>query len=228
MILKGFVFGIRVSKSFYIEDKLGAIIDDLLYCKGTEFGPSLFPTVQEQNNVKILCNEKSNNRFIVNHSDFIFEYNLKSDFDSEFTKFLDSYSSIVTKSIFKKFEIRNIARFGCIIKSELEDRDELTKDVNGIITKYYPKYANDSYSLRFNVKDKKPIRIQNVITEDFDNIIVTYDRANEGAPLILSVDYQKYFKPELNSISEATQSFESFCQERLKEFKTTYLKNNAK
>ena len=41
-------------------------------------------------------------------------------------------------------------------------------------------------------------------------------------------DYQKYFKPELNSISEATQSFESFCQDRLKEFKTTYLKNNAK
>lgn len=58
MRLTGFVFGIRVNKSFYIEDKLGAITDFILYTKGTEFGPSIFPRVQEQNGAKILFNEK--------------------------------------------------------------------------------------------------------------------------------------------------------------------------
>ena len=97
MRLTGFVFGIRVNKSFYIEDKLGAITDFILYTKGTEFGPSIFPRVQEQNGAKILFNEKSDNRFTVNHSDFIFDYSVKDNFDAELSKFLTSYSSIITK-----------------------------------------------------------------------------------------------------------------------------------
>ena len=48
MKLQGFVFGIRVNKSFYLEDKSGAIVDELLYNKNSEFGPSLFPTVESQ------------------------------------------------------------------------------------------------------------------------------------------------------------------------------------
>lgn len=224
----GFVFGIRVNKSFYIEDKLGAIVDDILYSKDTEFGPSVFPIVQEQGSVKILCNDKNTNRFIINHSDFIFEYSIRNDFDTEFTKYLNSFVSVVTKAIFKKHGIGNIARFGFIVKAQLNERDEITQAVHTILSENYPKFSADSYSLRFNVKEKKPLTIQNVITEDFDNVIVTYDRATDTAPLMLSVDYQKYFKPELNVINEAPQSFDSFCIDRLKLYRKTYLKEDGK
>ena len=62
-----------------------------------------------------------------------------------------------------------------------------------------------------------------VITEDYDNEIVTYDKPDSQSPLSLSVDYQKYFKPELNIIEDAPQDFETFCRNMLMVFKTTYL-----
>ena len=63
------------------------------------------------------------------------------------------------------------------------------------------------------------------MTEDYDNEIVTYDKPNSESPLSLSVDYQKYFKPELNIIEDATQDFETFCNNTLKVFKETYLES---
>ena len=78
-------------------------------------------------------------------------------------------------------------------------------------------------SLRFNVVTKKPLKLPKLITEDYDNEIVTYDKANAESPLTLSVDFQKYFKPELNIIEDATQDFETFCLNTLKVFKTSYL-----
>lgn len=222
MRLTGFVFGIRVNKSFYIEDKLGAITDFILYTKGTEFGPSIFPRVQEQNGAKILFNEKSDNRFIVNHSDFIFDYSVKDNFDAELSKFLTSYSSIITKRLFKDFGIHNIMRFGFVIKAEIDDKDELTKGVHELIRKSYDDYDGDSLAIRFNIKVKKPLKIQNTVTEDFDNTIVTYDKPNPDSKMSFSVDYQKYFKPELGDINEAPQSFEDFCKACYKRYKESY------
>ena len=224
MDLTGFAFGIRVNKSFYIEDKLGAITDYILYTKGSEFNPNVFPQVQDHGSVKVLCNDRNNNRFTINHSDFIFDYNIKDSFDSEFDKFLSSYSSIITKRLFKEFGIRNILRFGFIIRAKSKDGDELTQKVDALVKDKYPKFNGDSLAIRFNVKEKKPLKIMGEITEDFDNTIVTYDRADENSPLMFSVDYQKYFKPELGDISEAPQGFEEFCRSCLKNYKATYCK----
>lgn len=224
MKLTGFVFGIRVNKSFYIEDKLGAITDFILYSKGTEFGPTLFPKVQEQNGAKILFNEKSENRFTVNHSDFIFDYSVKDDFDSELSRFLSAYSSMITKKLFKDFGIHNIMRFGFVIKAEIDGNDELTRGVYSLIKSSYDNYNGDSLAIRFNIKIKKPLKIQNTITEDFDNTIVTYDKPNLESKMTFSVDYQKYFRPELGDINEAPQSFEDFCRVCYKQYKETYCK----
>lgn len=224
MKLQGFVFGIRVSKSFYLEDKLGAIIDELLYTKDSAFGPSLFPTVQEQNTAKVLFNQQTGDKLTITHSDFIFEYTVKHDFDVELNRYLDAFKSLIIKQIFKKFDVRNIARFGFVIKSELEQYDSMTDSVHDIIKADYVGYAPDNYSLRFNVKEKKPVKIQDIVTEDFDNIIITYDKANEKSPLIYSVDYQMYFKPELNYISEARLSFEDFCRKNYEKYKKRYLR----
>ncbi len=222
MKLQGFVFGIRVNKSFYLEDKSGAIIDELLYNRNSEFGPSLFPTVQENNGIKQLINEKTGDKFVITHSDFIFEYTIRNDFDKEFQKYLDSYNSLIIKLIFNKFDVHYIARFGFIIKAELGKNDAITDAVQDVLKQHHVGYRADSYSLRYNVKEKKPIQIKSVITEDFDNTIVTYDKANEDGPLIFSVDYQKYFRPELNRISESQVPFETFCKKAYEQYKKVY------
>ena len=222
MKLHGFVFGIRVSKSFYLEDKLGAIVDELLYTENSAFGPAMFPTVQEGHGTKMLYNNKTGDKLTIAHSDFIFEYTIQKDFDLEFKKFLDAYKSLIIKQIFKKFEIHNIARFGFIIKAELENNDAITTSVFDIIKQNHNGFTPDSYSLRFNVKEKKPLKIKNIVTQDFDNTIVTYDKPNEDSPLMFSMDYQKYFRPELNTISESTISFEEFCKSSYEQYKETY------
>ena len=192
MKLLGFVFGIRVSKSFYLEDKMGAIIDELLYTKGSAFGPSLFPRVQEGTGAKMLYNQETDDKLTVTHSDFIF------------------------------VGVHYIARFGFIVKAELDKNDALTNSVHEIIQKNYNGFTPDSYSLRFNVKEKRPLKIKDIITEDFDNTIVTYDKSNENNSLVLSVDYQKYFRPELNEISDSKISFEEFCKNSFKMYKKDY------
>lgn len=222
MKITGFALGIRTVKSFSIEDKLGAIIDDVLYSEKSEFNEKLFTEVRENHNTKLLFDPVGLNKFTITPRDYIFDYNVKSDFNGEFEKFLTSYVDIITKNIFKTYGIRNISRFGFIVKSVLSDKDELLNEVSEIIKKY--KGIDDSLSLRFNVITKKPLKVAKIITEDYDNEIVTYDKQNNESPLILTVDYQKYFKPELNIINDAPQDFGTFCRNVLKVYKETYLK----
>ena len=68
---KGFVFAIRIAKGFYVEDMLGAIIDEILYSDDSKFDASMFPEVHEQQGVKLLFNRRTQNKFTINHSDFI-------------------------------------------------------------------------------------------------------------------------------------------------------------
>lgn len=218
----GFAFGIRTVKSFSVEDKLGAIIDEILYSDKSEFNEKLFTEVRENHNTKLLFDPKGLNKFTITPRDYIFEYNVKNDFDVEFEKFLNSYIEILTKRIFKNFGVKNISRFGFIIKSVLTEKDELLSEVSKIIETR--KGIDDSLSLRFNVITKKPLKLPKFITEDYDNEIVTYDKANAESPLNLTVDYQKYFKPELNIIEDAPQDFGTFCKNTLQVFNETYLK----
>jgi len=225
MKLTGFAFGIRIVKSFSIEDKLGAIIDEILYSDKSEFNEKIFTDLNENHNTKVLFNRNvEGNRFTITPRDFIFDYNIQNSFDSEYQKYLDSYVEVITKRIFSNFKINNIARFGFIIKSDLDDKDQLLQEVSEIIKKH--KGMDDSLSLRFNVVTKKPLKMNNdFITEDYDNEIITYNKQNPTSPLSFSVDYQKYFKPELNIIDDATQDFATFCNNALNSFKTTYLKS---
>ncbi|HVA98602.1 MAG TPA: hypothetical protein VNG53_06875 [Bacteroidia bacterium] len=222
MKLIGFAFGIRTVRSFSVEDRLGAIVDEILYCPDSEFNEKIFPEVRENHNTKLLFDPVNQNKFTITPQDFVFEYNTKNDFNNEFDKYLKSYVSVLTKKVFKEYKIKNISRFGFIIKSELEEKDTFLKEISTIIEKH--KGTDDSLSLRFNVITKKPLKMKELITEDYDNEIVTYDKPKTTSPLTLSVDYQKYFKPELNIIEDATQDFETFCRNTYSVFKTKYLK----
>jgi hypothetical protein len=220
MKLTGFAFGIRTTRSFSVEDRLGAIVDEILYSNDSPFNELLFPEVRENHNTKILFNPINQNKFTITPQDFVFEYNIQNNFDVEFEKFLASYVSVITKKIFKDFKIKNISRFGFIIKSELSEKDPFLTDITKVIENH--KGSDDSLSLRFNVVTKKPIKLPQLITEDYDNEIVTYDKPNALSPLTLSVDFQKYFKPELNIIEDSTQDFEQFCRTTFKVFNKSY------
>lgn len=219
---KGFVLAIRIAKSFYVEDMLGALIDEILYSEDSKFNSEMFPEVHEQQGVKLLFNRKTLNKFTINHSDFILEYNVEKDFDAEFQLYLKAYVDTIINGIFKKFRLKNISRFGFVIKSELQNNDNLLSKVSNVIKESNSSSDTNSLSLRFNITDKKPLKIGKIVTQDFDNRIVTYDRASSDAPLLFSVDYQKYYKPELQTIEDTVVPFENFCNNSYKSFKSDY------
>lgn len=216
----GFAFGIRTVRSFSVEDRLGAIVDEILYSDSSEFNEKMFPEVRDNHNTKLLLDPIKHNKFTITPQDFIFEYNVLNNFQSEFDRYLNNFNQIVINKVFDQFKIKNISRFGFIIKSELEVKDKFLQEISSVIKKH--KGDDDSLAMRFNVITKKPLTLPSMITEDYDNEIVTYDRTNSESPLIFSVDYQKYFKPELNIIADATVSFDKFCINSLTSFKTTY------
>lgn len=218
----GFAFGIRIVKSFSIEDKLGAIIDEILYSDKSEFNDKMFTDLQENHNTKVLFNRNGDgSRFTITPRDFIFDYNVQNSFDLEYKKYLDSYVEIITKRVFSNFKIKNIARFGFIIKATLDKENQLLQDISEVIKKHN-KGINDGLSLRFNIVTKKPQKMKNgSISEDYDNEIVTYNKQNINNHFF-SVDYQKYFKPELNIIEDATQNFATFCNNACDLFKKIY------
>ena len=216
-----FALGIRTVKNFSIEDKLGAIIDEIIYSENSEFNEKILTEVRENHNTKMLYDPTGRNKFTITPRDFIFEHYVEHDFNKEFDKFVDNYISVITKQVFKKFNIRNIIRFGVLFKAELEEKDQLLLDISQTIKKY--KGDNDSLSLRFNVISKKPLKIGQIVTEDYDNEIITYDKPDSENPFSLAVDYQKYFKPELNIIEDATQDFGTFCKFNLTNYTKTYL-----
>jgi hypothetical protein len=217
----GFAFGIRTVRSFSVEDRLGAIVDEILYSNSSEFNEKMFPEVRDNHNTKLLFDPVRLNKFTITPQDFIFEYNVVNNFQNEFDKYLSNFNHIIINKIFDQFKIKNISRFGLIIKSELDGKDKFLHEISSVIKKH--KGNDDSLSMRFNVITKKPLTLPSMITEDYDNEIVTYDRTNSESPLIFSVDYQKYFKPELNIIADATVSFDNFCKNSLTSFKKTYL-----
>lgn len=220
MKLTGFTFGIRTIRSFSVEDRLGTIIDEILYSDQSKFNEKLFPEVRENHNTKILYDPLKHNKFTITPQDFVFEYNVVKNFDTEFYEFLNNFNQIILSKVFKDFKIKNIQRFGFIVKTELDKNDKFLDTISSVIRQN--KGSDDSISLRFNVITKKPLKLNKLITEDYDNEIITYDRPNSESALSFSVDYQKYFKPELNVITDATTTFENFCNSSLKAFKEKY------
>jgi len=218
----GFIFAIRIARSFYVEDMLGAIIDEVLYSENSVLNSEMFPELQEQQGIKILFNRNTQNKLTINHSDFIFEYNVVKDFEKEYQQYLNAFIDAIVNRVFAKFKIQNIYRFGVVIKTELDNNDSLLTNVSEVIKKTYKCSNTSSLSLRFNIIENKPIKLGKIVTQDFDNKIITYDRPSVDTPLLFSVDYQKYFKPELQVISDSLVSFEDFCNNSYKSFVKEY------
>lgn len=141
--------------------------------------------------------------------------------EKKFRESIDAFQKIIGDYLFDKYDIRKINRFGCVIKAELEKSDKLFKNVIGVIAK--DKKEPDSLSLRFNCTQNKPKEIKGIITGDYENEILTYNRGQKDDPVSFLVDYQYYFRPPLNKLSDTKLKFSTFCNNSINKFKKDYL-----
>lgn len=207
--LGGIVIGIRYRANFSIEDSLGEIVDKILYSKKSYFNPSKFPLVQNKGNEKILYNNQTGDKLTINNSNIILDIVFGDNFSKEtYSEILDKFYSEIIDGIMKTYKIREINRLGFIHRYVFQDKDLAKNFIDKTIGKTL-EGVNDinlTFSKRFPVSKslvKKDIY-------DYRNVIFNIIKKADDDKLILSVDYQKYFDPFLNSSSEL--KFDSYVK----------------
>lgn len=114
-----------------------------------------------------------------------------------------------------------------MVKSRIKNKDRFLEEVFETIVRNYD--DPETFAIRFNTTKKTPQKIDNIVTQDYENLILTYDRPDKDGNFVFSADYQKHFVPALNIIEDLKKSFESsftkFCQKSIDDFKNKYLDN---
>lgn len=223
MKLTGFVIAVRFIRNYGLEDNLGSLMDHILKHPSKTFSEKLFPEYKPYYDARLLIDSKKDNKLTLNSENIVLEINSSENIEKDFNDFLDAYDKIIIKEIFKDYGIVKIDRFGCVLKSTEKNSNALYKDLEELLKKHNK--TPDSLSLRFNCVKKTPKTIKDIITTDYENQIISYDRKTVKDDLNLFVDYQKYYQPPLEKISDADISFTDFCKSSLKNFKEYYLNN---
>jgi hypothetical protein len=221
MKLAGFVMAVRFVRSYGLEDNLGSIMDHILKHPEKTFNEKLFPEYKPYYDARILIDTKKDNKLTINSENIVLEINSSDNFEKDFNNFLEAYDKIILKEIFKEYGIMKIDRFGCVLKSIEKEGSELCKDIEDVLKKHNK--LPDSLAVRFNCVNKTPKTIKDFVTTDYENQIISYDRKTRKDDLNLFVDYQKYYQPPLEKISDAEILFTDFSKSSLKNFKDRYL-----
>jgi len=205
----GIAIGIRYRANFSLEDQLGNIVDQILYGKGSFFGPQVFPGVINKVNEKILINEGSRDHLVINNSNIILEVNYGETFQqSDLTKILKSFNQEIIDDVMKKYRVTEINRVGFINRYLFKMENLADSFINKTIGATL-EGIND-INLRFSKKIPVPESLVKKGVNDYDNVIFNVIKKADKEELFMSVDYQKYFDPFLTSASQI--EFDNFVK----------------
>jgi hypothetical protein len=199
--LQGIAIGIRFRANFTIEDKLGSIADKILYTKDSFFNPEMFPAILSDSGQKRLINETTRDYLSINNSNIILDVNLgeqtKLDDIPEINK---RFSQDIINGIMKELKITQINRVG-YIKRYLFKIEKLTKIFIGKTIGSTLDGVND-INLRFSKKYPSEEALTRKSVNDYYNAIYNIIKKADRDEIFISVDYQKYYDPFLETSSE--------------------------
>lgn len=124
--LVGIAIGIRFRANFSIEDKLGTIIDSILYSKCSTFDSVFFPEVLTGPLGKKLINKETGNSLSVDPSNIILDMRV-NEFDLEkINQIHERFNKEIIQNVLQKFEVTRINRIG-YINRYIFDVEELSR-----------------------------------------------------------------------------------------------------
>jgi hypothetical protein len=203
----GIAIGVRFRANFSLEDQLGEIVDKILYSKDAYFGPNVFPVVVNNRNEKVLINEDTSDKLLINNSNIILEANLLDSFKGETIEtILSKFNSQIIDGILKNYRVTEINRIGIIHRYLFKMEDLAKTFVNKTIGSTI-EGIND-INVRFTKKIPLPEAMIKKDVNDYLNVIFNVIKRADQNELFVSVDYQKLFDPFLTSSSQI--DFEDF------------------
>jgi len=196
--LIGIAFGVRYRANFAIEDQLGTIVDQILYSKNSYFNKHVFPLVERRVNEKVLIDPNTKDVLTINNSNIILEINFSEKFNlSSIDDLIENFDRQIIDGVLKRFDITEIARVG-FIKRYLFNIDKLAKNFIKKTIGQTLDGVND-IDLKFSRKFPVPESLTKKNIYDYDNAIFNIIKRADKDELYISVDYQKYFEPFLQS-----------------------------
>ena len=199
--LASVALGIRY-RSYSLEDKIGSALDDILYTQGSFFNPEFFPsTIQTPLGGRALINEETSNSLSLSASDIILEYNLPTTGAVDWLeKVIETFNGQIIEGVMKKYDVHQISRVG-IVRKYLFTIPELAKNfLNHSIGKTI-EGVND-INLRFSKRYPMDEALIKKGVNDYINVIFNVIKIVDKDELFISVDYQWYFLPPLEKISQ--------------------------
>ncbi len=187
--------GLKFGANFKVEDRLGAIFDYILYKQGSFFNPKRFPhSVNVNLGEKILENQTTGDTLRINNSNIIATIHFK---DNKLTAedIFKGFENDIIKGVVKKFKIEKIDRLGVVFYHGFQNENF----VNNIISKF-DKTLDDNLD-EFNVRFAKTLPSNDATTKrnvnDYDKVIRTVDTNKSTGKATITVDYQRYFRPNI-------------------------------
>jgi len=203
--LFGISIGVRFRANFAIEDRLGEIVDTILYSENSFFSPSVFPEVVSGiDNRKILKNEKTGDLLHIDNSNLVLEVFFQSAegvFEQKsFSRIIEAFNKQIIAGVMREFKIKEIARIG-YIRKYLFKIEDLARAFVGKTIGNSLGGIND-IDLRFSKKIPSAEGTVKQNVNDYFNAIFNVIKKANRDEIYMSVDFQKFFDPFLPSYSE--------------------------
>jgi hypothetical protein len=202
--------GMRFRANFSIEDQIGKIVDTILYADKSFFNPILFPKVRSLIGRKMLFNEESDHNLTIDNSNIILEIPFGTKFTPNDTRqILDHFRDDIITGIMNKFSIREIVRIGYIKRYIFGIKDLANRFVNKTIGQSLG--GINDINLSFSKKMPLSEALIKRDVNDYDNAIFNVIKKADRDEIFMSVDYQRYYQPSLDSSTQI--KFDEFIQQ---------------
>jgi hypothetical protein len=196
--LESIVIGIRYRANFSITDYFGSILDEILYSKGAFFDQDFFPLViHSKVDEKVLFNKDNKNSLTINSSNMIIELH---DTDKvNLKKIIESFKSQIVLGIMKKYKITQINRIGFINRYIFKEPTLANNFIEKTIGETLEgiKDINLQFSRKYTISEAL---VKKDINDHYNAIYNVIKRADKDE-LIISVDFQRFYEPVLESTS---------------------------
>ncbi len=209
--LVGIIIGIRFGPSFAIRDNFGEITDRILYRKKSFFNEKMFPIVLNTSAETRLESATTGDSLFISSTDLVLACNLVNpivNLESKFNPIIEldtldelnkNFEKEIIQSLMKEFKFTRIRRIGYISKyifnvGELADKfikKTIGDTIGGI----------DDINLRFSKKYPTPQAIIKKNINDYHNVIFSAIKKANKKEIFISIDYQAYYDPALESIT---------------------------
>ncbi|MEQ8519490.1 MAG: hypothetical protein RLN79_02365 [Cytophagales bacterium] len=193
------VIGIRFRANFSIEDNIGAMVDNILYSKKAFFNPGLFSQVNHESTHSKILHDKRRNYLKISNTDIILEINL-SDYEFSTQEYIRAFRDEIINGMLKKYGITQIHRIGFIKRYLFKDETIANNFIDRTIglTVDGVNDINLTFSRKFPVDES----ISDKEIFDYNNVIYNIIKKADEDELFASIDYQRYYEPNLESVSE--------------------------